>query len=384
MPWKEVSMVDQRREFVRLAASGEVSKAELCRRLGISRDTGHRLLREHAEQGDAALLRRSRRPHASPRQSAPAMEQAVLSLRERHPAWGGRKLARRLRDLGHSAVPAPSTITAILRRHDRLGPGMAAGQQPWQRFERAEPNELWQMDFKGHFALRDGRCHPLTVLDDHCRYALGLRACADERETTVRGQLIALFRRYGLPQAMLCDNGPPWGATGQTMANGARAFTRLEVWLMRHGIDTRHGRPRHPQTQGKDERFHRTLGIEVLQMRQPIADLPTAQAAFDAWRDVYNHERPHDALGLDTPASRYRPSPVAFPETAPEPQYDAADLIRRVRRDGSISFKGCYRPICQGFAGQTIALRPTAQDGLWVVFFSRFAITQIDLRDGQD
>lgn len=384
MPWKEVSMVDQRREFVRLAASGEVSKAELCRRFGISRDTGHRLLREHAEQGDAALLRRSRRPHASPRQSAPAMEQAVLSLRERHPAWGGRKLARRLRDLGHSAVPAPSTITAILRRHDRLGPGMAAGQQPWQRFERAEPNELWQMDFKGHFALRDGRCHPLTVLDDHCRYALGLRACADERETTVRGQLIALFRRYGLPQAMLCDNGPPWGATGQTMANGARAFTRLEVWLMRHGIDTRHGRPRHPQTQGKDERFHRTLGIEVLQMRQPIADLPTAQAAFDAWRDVYNHERPHDALGLDTPASRYRPSPVAFPETAPEPQYDAADLIRRVRRDGSISFKGCYRPICQGFAGQTIALRPTAQDGLWVVFFSRFAITQIDLRDGQD
>jgi transposase InsO family protein len=170
---------------------------------------------------------------------------------------------------------------------------------------------------QGHFCAGPGLCHPLTVLDDHCRYALGLRACADERETTVRGQLTALFRRYGLPQAVLCDNGPPWGAAGQIMANGARAFTRLEVWLMRHAIATRHGGPYHPQTQGKDERFHRTLNVEVLQMRQPIADLPTAQAAFDAWRAIYNHERPHEALGLNTPASRYRPSPVRFPKHRP-------------------------------------------------------------------
>lgn len=383
MPWKEVSMVAQRREFVMLAASGEVPIAELCRRFGISRDTGHRLLREHAEHGEAALQPRSRRPHASPRQTAPAMEQQVLALRERHPAWGGRKLARRLRDLGQADVPAPSTITAILRRHDRLGPGMAAGQRPWQRFEHAEPNALWQMDFKGHFPLRQGRCHPLTVIDDHCRYALALRACANEQEATVRDQLTALFRRYGLPRAMLCDNGPPWGTTGQTRADGSPSFSRLEVWLMRHGIATRHGRPRHPQTQGKDERFHRTIGIEVLQMRQPIADLPAAQAAFDAWREIYNHQRPHEALGLDTPASRYRPSPVAFPDTPPEPAYATTDLLRRVRRDGSISFTGRYRHLCQGFAGQTIALRPTATDGLWDVFFSRFPIAQIDLRSPQ-
>lgn len=380
MPWKDVSMVDQRREFVVLARAGGVPVAELCRRFGISRDTGHRLLRDHAERGEAALQPRSRRPHASPTRTGEAMEHAVLALRERHPAWGGRKLARRLRDQGHTSVPAPSTITAILRRHDRLGPGMAAGQGPWQRFERTEPNALWQMDFKGHIALRQGRCHPLTVIDDHCRYALALDACANETEATVRGQLTALFRRYGLPQAMLCDNGPPWGATGQTMPDGQRSFTRIEVWLMRLGIAIRHGRPYHPQTQGKDERFHRTLTVELLQMRQPLADLPTAQAAFDAWRAIYNHERPHEALGLDTPASRYAPSPIAFPDTLPEPRYQADDLVRRVRGDGSISFKGCYRPICQGFAGQTIALRPTQRDGLWQVFFSRFPIAQIDLR----
>jgi transposase InsO family protein len=209
MPWKEVSMVDQRREFVSLALTRQVPVTELCRRFGISRDSGHRLLRRHAQQGEAALLPNSRRPHSSPARTPDAMEQQVLVLRDRHPAWGGRKLARRLRDMGLTEVPAPSTITAILHRHGRIDPDQAARHRPWQRFERAAPNELWQMDFKGHIALQQGRCHPLTVIDDHCRYALGLRACADEREPTVRGQLSALFRRYGLPEAILCDNGSP-------------------------------------------------------------------------------------------------------------------------------------------------------------------------------
>lgn len=382
MPWKEVSMVDQRREFVSLALTGEVAIAELCRRFGISRDSGHRLLRRHAELGDGALMPGSRRPHGSPTRTDAAMEQQVLDLRDRHPSWGGRKLARRLRDMGLAEVPAPSTITAILRRHGRIDPDRAVHHRPWQRFERAAPNELWQMDFKGHIALQQGRCHPLTVIDDHCRFALGLRACADEQATTVRGQLAALFVRYGLPEAILCDNGSPWGATGHQDAQGRRAFTATEVWLLRLGIATRHGRPYHPQTQGKDERFHRTLNTEVLQMRQPMADLTTAQAVFDEWREIYNHQRPHEALGLATPASRYRLSPRTFPQTLPEPQYDTTDLTRRVRPDGAIRFAGHSFAISRAFAAMTVALRPTAIDGLWDVFFSRFAIAQIDLRDG--
>lgn len=380
MPWKEVSMVDQRREFVSLALTRQVPVTELCRRFGISRDSGHRLLRRHVQQGEAALLPNSRRPHSSPARTPDAIEQQVLVLRDRHPAWGGRKLARRLRDMGLTEVPAPSTITAILHRHGRIDPDQAARHRPWQRFERAAPNELWQMDFKGHIALQQGRCHPLTVIDDHCRYALGLRACADEREPTVRGQLSALFRRYGLPEAILCDNGSPWGATGHQDAHGRRAFTALEVWLLRQGVDIRHGQPYHPQTQGKDERFHRTLNTEVLQMRRPMADLLTAQAVFDEWREVYNHQRPHEALGLDTPASRYRPSPRAFLEIPPEPQYDTTDLTRRVRPDGAIKFLGRSIGLSRAFATLTIALRPTHTDGLWDVFFSRFAIAQIDLR----
>lgn len=375
MPWKSVSEMDQRMEFVRLVQQGGVGKAELCRRFGISRDTCYRLLRRYAAEGAEGLKPRSRRPHGSPRRAAPAIEQQVLDLRDLHPAWGGRKLARRLADLGVAEVPVASTVTEILRRHQRLDAAEAAQHKPFKRFERAAPNELWQMDFKGHFALDRGRCHALTVLDDHCRYALGLQACGDEADATVRGRLTALFRRYGLPQAMLADNGSPWGCAG-------RGHTALGVWLLRLGIRLRHGRPYHPQTQGKDERFHRTLKREVLQMNR-FVDLAACQAAFDRWRVIYNEQRPHAALDLATPASRYQASPRRFPETLPEPDYDAADEVRRVRPDGTIKFKGRLATVSQAFAGLHVALRPTQTDGVWKAYFSRFAVADINLRNGE-
>src|SRR5262249_24110405 len=159
------------------------------------------------------------------------------------------------------------------------GAGAARG---CTRFQRERPNELWQMDFKGHFATATVRCHPLTVLDDHSRYCVGLRACGDERGETVRAELIALFRRFGIPERILCDNGPPWAAAG-----GEAKWTALAVWLLKLGIGVSHGRALHPQTQGKDERFHRTLDVEVIQ-RQIWADLRACQRRFDPWRHVYN------------------------------------------------------------------------------------------------
>jgi transposase InsO family protein len=367
--------MDQRVEFVRLAHQGGVGVAELCRRFGISRDTGHRLLRRHAAAGAEGLAPRSRRPRSSPRRSDAAIEQQVLALRAQHPAWGGRKLARRLRDLGVAGVPAPSTVTEILRRHGRLDPAEAARHRPFQRFQRAAPNELWQMDFKGHFPLDRGRCHALTVVDDHCRYALGLRACGDETEARVKAELTTLFRHYGLPQAMLADNGAPWGTVRGD-------YTTLGVWLLRLGVRLYHGRPYHPQTQGKDERFHRSLDIELLQSTRLI-DLAHAQAHFDRWRRIYNEERPHEALALATPASRYQPSPVSFPETIPPPEYHESDQVRIVRTDGTIRFKGGYHQVSSAFAGLPVAVRPTATDAVWQVLFSRFPLTEIDLRQNQ-
>ena len=303
------------------------------------------------------------------------MEAQILKLRDRHP-WGGRKLRRRLQDLGVEAVPAPSTITEVLRRHGRLDQAEAAKHRPWKRFERSTPNALWQMDYKGHFALDRGRCHPLTVLDDHSRYALALRACADETKITVQTHLTALFRLYGLPEAMLADNGSPWGGSG------APGLTALEVWLMQLGVRLRHGRPRHPQTQGKDERFHRTIDVEVLQPGR-FADLLACQTAFDRFREVYNNERPHEALGMAVPASRYQASSAAFPETLPAPEYYEGDIVRRVRPDGLTRFLGRRVKLSQALAGQLVAFRPTTTDGVWKVYFMRFAVAQVDLRNSE-
>jgi len=373
MPWKEVSTVSLRLEFVTLAAAEGANLRELCRRYGVSPPTAYKWIERFRAGGPDALADRPRRPVRSPRRCAEAIEAEVLRLRGEHPAWGGRKLRARLEALGHAGTPAASTITAILRRHGRLasGPPPAAA---FVRFEHDAPNRLWQMDFKGHFPIAAGRCHPLTVLDDHSRFALGLVACPDERDGTVRGHLTALFRRYGLPDRLLCDNGPPWGTAG----SGQR-YSGLGVWLLRLGVGVSHGRVSHPQTQGKDERFHRTLKAEVIQGRT-FADLGACQGRFDPWREVYNHERPHEALGMAVPSSRYRPSARAFPEVLPAWEYGPTDAVRKVARDGTVSFRG--RPIALGkaFRGERVAVRPTVEDGMFSVYFGVHEVARADLR----
>ena len=376
MPWKEMSVMSQRREFVQLAQAEGTNKRALCRRFGISPTTGYKWLGRFREGSEAGLVDLPRWPHHSPARTPAQVEQAILSARAAHPAWGARKLRRWLldrRDVLEADMPAPSTITAILRRHGRIDPAEGPKHRSWQRFEHQAPNDLWQMDFKGHFPLTQGRCHPLTVLDDHSRFALGLQACADELGKTVRERLTAIFRRYGLPERMLMDNGSPWGFDQD------HPYTTLTVWLLRLGISVSHGRPYHPQTQGKDERFHRTIAAEVLQGRN-FTDLANCQTAFDHWRDIYNLERPHEALGLVTPASKYSVSHRPFPDTLPILEYAPGDLVRRVGDKGRISVFGRIFKVGKAFRGMTVALRPTTTDGIWDVFFSTHAIARLDLR----
>jgi len=373
MPWQECSVETLRREFVMLAQQEETNIRELCRRFAISPDTAYIVLARYRQDGESGLRDRSRRPLHSPMQTDSVMEDAVCAVRVAHPAWGGRKIRRYLLDQGASAAPAASTITGILRRHDLLDPGASAMHRPWQRFEAAAPNDLWQMDFKGHIAVRHGRCHPLTVLDDHSRYSLALEACGNEQTGTVQARLIALFQRYGLPWRMLADNGAPWG-------DGGSRYTALTVWLLRLGITVSHGRPYHPQTQGKEERFHRTLKAEVL-AGTIFADLAAAQAAFDRWRVSYNQERPHEALGLATPSSRYVPSPRRYPERLSAIEYGPDDAIRKVQDDGEVSFAGQVFRVSKAFRGERVAIRPTQTDGVLAIAFMTHRIAQIDLRD---
>ena len=376
MPWKEVSIMSERKEFVRLAVSSDRADVrELCRRFEVSPPTAYKWLRRYQLHGEAGLADLSRRPHHSPRRTPAEVERAILEVRDRHPAWGARKLRAWLLAHGYERMPSPSTITAILKRNGRIDASESSKHTAWQRFERQAPNELWQMDFKGHFVMsQGGRCHPLTVLDDHSRFALGVQACDNELTETVQQRLTSIFRYYGLPDRMLMDNGSPWGTQYE------HGYTPLTVWLMTLGIDFGHGRPYHPQTQGKDERFHRTLKAEVLQGRN-FTDLTQCQDAFDQWRPIYNLERPHQALSMEPPASRYHVSHKTFPETLAPPEYGTGDLIRRVQDKGDISFKGRTFIVGRAFRGSSVALRPTTTDGVWNVFFYSYPITQVDLAE---
>jgi len=373
MPWKVETVMSRRKELVTLAVSEGVNMSELCRRGGVSRKTGYKWLRRYRERGDRGLHDLSRRPHQSPNRTSDEMEQAVVELRREHPTKGSHVLAQMLKDRRYDPVPSKSTVTATLKRHGLIDPAESAKRQPYKRFEHEEPNQLWQMDFKGHIPISSGgRCHPLTVLDDHSRFSLGVKACRDERSQTVQDQVASIFGHYGMPDTMLVDNGPPWGSDFD------HPFTVLTVWLIQLGVSVVHSRPYHPQTLGKLERFHRSLKAELLQGRT-YTDLAHCQSSFDRWRDFYNLERPHHALGLDTPASRYSMSPRPFPEALPALQYDIDDQVRRVDINGRISFRGRPFRVGKAFKGKHVALRPTTTDGVWVVFFSLQPVANINL-----
>jgi transposase InsO family protein len=373
MPWKEQSLMEIREEFCQLAAQEGVSMRELCRRFGISPTTGYEWRQRYQQAGRAGLADRSRRPHASPRQTSAAVEEEVVRIREAHPAWGGRKIRAVLQREG-VASPSASTITAILARRGLLAPEEQTRRQQPIRFVAPFPNALWQMDFKGHFPLVGaGRCHPLTVLDDHSRFALGLRALGDEQLPSVQAELVRLFRHYGLPNQILCDNGPPWGSPVPG------SMTRLMVWLLHLDVPVIHGRPHHPQTQGKDERFHRTLVTELL-TTQSFASLTQAQHAFDRWRQVYNHDRPHEAIDQQPPISRYQPSPRPYPSQLPTIEYGRSEVVRRVTSRGIVKLGGRQYYLGEGFAGYPVALRPTSEEAILQVLFRHYPVARIDRR----
>lgn len=371
MPWQEVSVMEQRREFVRLAEQPGANRRGLCRRFGISAQTAYKWLHRSAT-GETELSDHSRRPRRSPRRTPSELQAQVLAIRDAHPAWGARKIAHCLARTGVEP-PAASTVHQILRRNNRITspPG---GTAATQRFEMSAPNLLWQMDFKGWVRLGDGsRCHALTVVDDHSRYLLCLRACADEQTLTVQASLETTFRRYGLPDAMFVDNGPPWGDASW------QRWTRLGVWLLKLGIRLIHGQPYHPQSRGKNERLHRTLQVEVYALRR-FRDLAEVQAAFDSWRDVYNLDRPHEALAYAVPASRYRISTRPMPQRLAEPEYEPGEIVRKVSSKAAyISFKGRQWPVGLAFFGEHVAIRPRGPDGHYGVFFGAHQVAAIDL-----
>lgn len=377
MPWKAQDVMNLKQEFVLLAQQDGANRRELCRRFGISPPTAYKWLRRYEEEGDKGLIEQSRKPASSPGICAPDVESAVIALRGQHPAWGGRKISRRLADLGTAKV-ASSTVTSILHRHGLISAQASAAATPWQRFERETANALWQVDFKGHFETFEGRCSPLTMLDDYSRFNLALHACSKTTTQVVQAQMERVFQLYGLPIQINFDNGAPWGSPREP-----GRLTELGVWLVRLGIRISHSRPHHPQTNGKDERFHRSLKAEVINTRC-FESFAHVQSTFDGWRRVYNHERPHDALALATPITRYRPSSIQLPQRLRNIEYATKDEVCKVGWNGELRFKDKRYKLSNALQGYPVGIRPRdAQDGVYDVFFAHHHCLTIDIRSAE-
>lgn len=302
MPWKRTDVSEQRMQFVIRASRGQEPLAALCREFGISRPTGYLWRRRYQQSGSlTALAEHSRRPHRSPRRTEIAKEQRVVALR-RQTGWGAKKLQVLLRE--EEALELPTrTIHRILERHELIA---AEGHGPApERFQRNAPNELWQMDSKGKYPLADGECHPLSIIDDHSRYAVGVYALSALCTYQAHPCLVHTFRCFGVPEAMLMDRGSLWWSS----RNGW-GLTWLSIRLIEQGIRLLYGRVGHPQTQGKVERFHRTLG-QALRHRGVPQRLQDWPAALE-FQNSYNQRRPHEALGMQKPAERFRPSARSY------------------------------------------------------------------------
>ncbi|VUT00544.1 hypothetical protein SB6419_05199 [Klebsiella spallanzanii] len=370
MPWDARDTMSLRTEFVMFASQEGANIRSLCRHYGISPATGYKWLRRWDKDGVSGLQDRSRISHHSPNRSPDNITALLRMAHAHHPRWGARKIKRWLEDKGHS-MPAFSTLHNLMARHGLL-PGTAPGTPATGRFEHDAPNRLWQMDFKGHFPFGGGRCHLLTLLDDHSRFSLCLVSCTDERRETVQQHLTHVFERYGLPDRMTMDNGSPWGDTTGT-------WTALELWLMRLGVRVGHSRPNHPQTQGKLERFHRSLKAEVLQGKW-FVDSGELQRAFDHWRTVYNLERPHEALDMAVPASRYHPSVRQYSNKITAAEYDEGVQVRKVDISGKLSVKGISLRTGKAFRGEYVGLREVPEDGCYEVWWYSTKVGVIDLK----
>lgn len=361
MSWKPMNTIDLRSEFVQQSIVSGLSFTELCSRYGISRKTGYKWLERYRPGGPAGLEDLSRRPRVQPVHVGPEMEEKIVALRLEHPVWGARKLRKLLERDGVTPLPAISTVHAVLKRSGLIDPEVSLLSTPFIRFERDTPNSLWQMDFKGWFRTLDRPCHPLTVLDDHSRFNITLAALPGERTELVQAKLEEAFTRYGLPDAILTDNGSPWGSDQH------HRFTVLGTWLMKLGIEHIHSRPYHPQTQGKEERFHRTLKLEVISRRQ-WKGLEQCQEEFDIWRVEYNTRRPHEGIGDRYPAELYRHSQRRYAGTPPSPQYPQGATVRKVDASGKISLEGRSYLVSKAFRGEQVRLAKDPEGGISVFF----------------
>ena len=365
MAWKETHVMNERMKFIGEWLSEEASLAELCRRYGVSRKTGYKYIARYQAEGPVGLEDRSRAPHSHPNAIDAECEAAILALRGKHPTWGAKKLKGWLENRrGEQEWPARSTIGEMLDRHGlvrrrKLRRRGASQLSPLTEAERA--NQVWGMDFKGWWLTRDGwRCLPFTLSDLKSRYLFRVQAVDKPDGRHIWSVLDATFREVGLPEVIRSDNGPPFATTG------ASGLSWLSVQMVKAGVRPERIKPGKPQQNGRHERMHRTLKEETT--KPPAANQREQQRRFDEFRQIFNEERPHEALGLETPARHFQPSSRIYSGRLREPDYPDDHQVRRVRSNGEIKWLGGKVFVSAALIGEPVGIAET-EEGFHTVHY---------------
>lgn len=379
MPWEETTRMSRRVQFIAAFDSCQYTMTELCERFGISRKTGYKWANRYEKAGLEGLKDRSRAPKSCPHSTSQELSEKLLELRRSHPTWGSRKLLAWLSKREPEAIwPAASTVDGILKRHG-LVEERGRSRRSWPPSGRPSvqteaPNQVWSCDFKGQFRTGDGRlCYPLTVADGFSRFLLAIQGLDSVAGAEVWLVFQRLFREYGLPEAIRSDNGSPFAS-----ASAVARLSHLSVQWVKLGIRLERIEPGHPEQNGRHERMHRTLKQETA--RPPAASRSAQQERFDQFRSLYNEQRPHEALGQQTPAQFYRPSLRPYPSKISPPDYPGHFEVRWVRPNGGIKWQGQFLFLSQALSGERVGLEETA-DGVWTVYFGTLLLARFDEKE---
>lgn len=372
MPWECKTVEDQRREFAQAAMYCKNFSA-LCREFGITRRTGLKWKERYT--ACQPLTDRSRKPHTTPTRTPEEVELLILAVRAENPGWGAKTIHRVLERRGCQNLPCVKTVNNILHRYGCISPEESQKRQPYTSFEKERCNVMWQTDFKGEFRMKDNNyCYPLTILDDHSRYSLRIAPRLSTANVVIP-VFTEVFQQYGMPDSILSDNGAQF-------AGFRKGYTQFEKWLIDLDILPIHGRIKHPQTQGKIERFHRTMKHELLNHTE-IADIEDAQTKFRLWQDKYNNLRPHEALGMRTPGEVYEPSQRQYESKVKEFEYGGEHHVLKVNSWGYVRFNGWQVYLSETMANQYIEFRTSSDGETFVACYRNFKIAEFDTEDGQ-
>jgi putative transposase len=373
MPWKECHVVDERLRFVARLLDGE-KMAVVCKAFGISRKTGYKIYERYQQAGASGLTDRSRRPYRHANQLPMVVEKSIVRLKKQYPSWGAPKLRERLKQQWSDVTcPAISTIHAVLDRHGLVKHRRRRPRSQVQGTTLSRPvtpNALWCADYKGEFLLGNQRyCYPLTITDFATRYLLACEALSTTQERYAFRVFERAFQEFGLPQAIRTDNGVPFAS-----AHALYGLSKLAVWWLRLGIQLERITPGHPEQNGRHERMHLTLKTEAT--RPAATNVLQQQARFDTFVHRFNHERPHQALDMQTPASRYTASaqPYRGLEDLDYPFHDWTAIITTC---GRICYQRRKINVSQVFAGQKVGVKQV-QEHIWLVTFMHYDLGYFD------